>query len=618
MSLLNNSPTFSYVSATGISVIYQDKLHMVQDFNTNKGYIYWNVETPTIFRASNTRPSTYIGQYLVLVNENGIAIEVPNEDIKVFYDGNSVENMTDRIFGIYETNKEFGDKFVAIEETVDGITTTVGQLKEEDKVIKENISSIEQKADEIELSVSEVTKEFGKSQLRDDLNASIIKLNSSIGLSKSNFNTYAKDDSISTDEKNKINAELQVITENKDKVIINVDKVVKVATDNGMTSEKARLESAKSALILAHDNLVTNMRNVISDNVITPSDRTLVISSYGNYNTKIVELQGVCDSIIVLGMGGSITEEFANIGIKSDGIKLEVGKLEDTTNGLTEEVSRIDQKADSINLEVSKKVNGNSIISAINMSPESIKISSSKVHITGFVTFSDLSGNGTTTINGANIVTGTINANKISGGTLSAMDRINFGGNTYITKHQDGMLISSYRMLFETTSFSTTSDVNIFPSLDATNKLSVGTNGRGLQVYSNGDFYAAKDKFSSSYGARSAFKVNGSTGDSMCAGDFFAVKFVNLQKYSPFKSKITENKPNCFDILDSLNVELIDNSLIIKHSSYDDVQKSLNPCLHTCEDEVGVDIVSVVANLIDCVKSLKNSINTYEGSSVCK
>ena len=61
-------------------------------------------------------------------------------------------------------------------------------------------------------------------------------------------------------------------------------------------------------------------------------------------------------------------------------------------------------------------VNGGNIISKINVSSESIVIAASKVDLTGYVTFTNLSTSGQTTINGANITTGLIQdaANKNS------------------------------------------------------------------------------------------------------------------------------------------------------------------------------------------------------------
>lgn len=86
--------------------------------------------------------------------------------------------------------------------------------------------------------------------------------------------------------------------------------------------------------------------------------------------------------------------------------------------------------------EISKKVGDNEIISKINQTAESIQIQASRVDLAGYVTFTNLSTSGQTTIDGGNITTGTIdastvtvnniNASNISSGTLSA-DRIAAG-----------------------------------------------------------------------------------------------------------------------------------------------------------------------------------------------
>lgn len=90
--------------------------------------------------------------------------------------------------------------------------------------------------------------------------------------------------------------------------------------------------------------------------------------------------------------------------------------------------------------KIESKVAKNEVISTINQSAEQIQIEANKIDLQGYVTVTDLSGNGTTTINGSNITTGTIDgnqvnveninasnitsgtisANKISGGTINA------------------------------------------------------------------------------------------------------------------------------------------------------------------------------------------------------
>lgn len=105
-------------------------------------------------------------------------------------------------------------------------------------------------------------------------------------------------------------------------------------------------------------------------------------------------------------------------------------------DALKKKFSSIEQTADAITLTVGKKVGYNEIISSINQTAETIQIQASKINLTGYTTFSDLptktsdltndssyinpttlnsrlSTAGQTTINGGNITTGTISANRL-------------------------------------------------------------------------------------------------------------------------------------------------------------------------------------------------------------
>lgn len=126
--------------------------------------------------------------------------------------------------------------------------------------------------------------------------------------------------------------------------------------------------------------------------------------------------------------------------VKSDAVNQQITKLRGKTNELDRSIeetkstltdtaenlqSQISQQAGEISLKVSK----DNVISEINASPETIRIQANKVAITGFVTFDDLSTAGSTTINGSNIQTGSISANRISGGTLEGVTVISDGYN---------------------------------------------------------------------------------------------------------------------------------------------------------------------------------------------
>lgn len=63
--------------------------------------------------------------------------------------------------------------------------------------------------------------------------------------------------------------------------------------------------------------------------------------------------------------------------------------------------------------EIDARVEKNGVIAAINASSETVTINANKINLKGYVTFTNLNTAGQTSINGANIMTGTVTANKI-------------------------------------------------------------------------------------------------------------------------------------------------------------------------------------------------------------
>lgn len=109
------------------------------------------------------------------------------------------------------------------------------------------------------------------------------------------------------------------------------------------------------------------------------------------------------------------------------GIKVEKGNKATDWSPAPEDVeqtakSYTDQKADEITQVVSKKVGADEIISKINQTAETITIDASKLNLTGYVTIENLNGSGTTEINGENIITGSIDADKLNVTDLSALN----------------------------------------------------------------------------------------------------------------------------------------------------------------------------------------------------
>ncbi|TYO95125.1 hypothetical protein [Desulfallas thermosapovorans] len=70
-SFTANSPSAGSVSWAGCHIVYKGQDHTIQDGNTDKKYIYWDNDTPTQFKTSDTQPELDADDVLVCINEGG-------------------------------------------------------------------------------------------------------------------------------------------------------------------------------------------------------------------------------------------------------------------------------------------------------------------------------------------------------------------------------------------------------------------------------------------------------------------------------------------------------------------------------------------------------------------
>jgi hypothetical protein len=96
-------------------------------------------------------------------------------------------------------------------------------------------------------------------------------------------------------------------------------------------------------------------------------------------------------------------------------------RIEQTEDSITLAVERIGEAEAQIIIQadqITSKVEKNGVISAINQTAEQITIEASKVNLNGYVTITNLATPGATIIDGGNITTGTMSADRIFGGWL--------------------------------------------------------------------------------------------------------------------------------------------------------------------------------------------------------
>lgn len=99
--------------------------------------------------------------------------------------------------------------------------------------------------------------------------------------------------------------------------------------------------------------------------------------------------------------------------------------------------TEIKQQGDTISLVAADgAIKGAAIVSAINVSGAKISESALNIDLSGFVTFNSLKTPGSTTIDGGNITTGYISADRISGGTISGTLLRTSNTNSYLMAHE--------------------------------------------------------------------------------------------------------------------------------------------------------------------------------------
>ena len=178
------------------------------------------------------------------------------------------------------------------------------------------------------------------------------------------------------------------------------------------------------------------------------------------------------------------------------------------------------------------KVGNDEIIAKINISPENIVISANKVDLQGYVTFSNLSTSGQTAINGGNITTNTISADKLSITDLNAIGAT-IGGFKIETNsiHTNGVAITSNAT--NSVGLSSSTFTRTINGTSRSNlKLAIGSN---FGVANDGTLYASNGNFTGTITSNNATITGGTMNISgtvtFNASDYTASDVVRIRDY---------------------------------------------------------------------------------------
>lgn len=161
---------------------------------------------------------------------------------------------------------------------------------------------------------------------------------------------------------------------------------------------------------------ITALNNKTNELVRTVDETKSTITSVQGSITKIEDEQG------------NITSQMATITTEQSEIKQTAQGLTSTVSSIQTSLENLDGEVDTLSSTVSTvQQTATGLTSTVTQQGETIsqiRQDLDKIDISGYVTFTDLKTGGSSVINGSNITTGYISADRISGGTIDA-DTIN-------------------------------------------------------------------------------------------------------------------------------------------------------------------------------------------------
>lgn len=176
-------------------------------------------------------------------------------------------------------------------------------------------------------------------------------------------------------------------------------------------AQKYALDKANEALNSAKgytdEQIGTTEEKITGITEITTTHSTAIKAMQGQISSLMTEDTQIKGDYEALVSRYSILEQ--NVGEISTKVGEHTSLIDGNEKRVTAAESTIKQQAEMIELKVSK---GN-VISAINQTPETVKIDASKIELSGYVTFKNTLTPGEVVIDGGNLKAGTVTADKI-------------------------------------------------------------------------------------------------------------------------------------------------------------------------------------------------------------
>ena len=371
MAILSNTPTLSYIYIKDMIITYNNIPYQIQNTYTNKPYIYWDYNDPYKLIFSNTVIKAMAGRFYICFNDKGNPTLVPQTEIDISFSENASRDLiSEKILGIQQIIDEGvvdEERFTTIEQSIEGVKQTVGEVQKNVEGNTQSISTLQQTSESISAEVSALDRKFNEDleakELRDNISKALLSLQSTLGLFSSDMNTYMEDNRLTDVEKEELTTYIDKIGTVKLETNVYLDTIISALRANGQIDQSNTLETQRDLLNTSVDNLITNINNACVDEKFTNAEMLAIISYFSNVNSKITETKNLVDEYIFLGVGGDLIEEIGRITVQQNQISLSVSRTESSLkNSLNLAKASIQGVVDSNNTALTSFKNCISVI----------------------------------------------------------------------------------------------------------------------------------------------------------------------------------------------------------------------------------------------------------------
>lgn len=267
-----------------------------------------------------------------------------------------------------------------------------------------------------DVKIEKGTKATDWSPAPEDVQTSIdTKANITDVYQKSEVYTKAQTDSQINIAKDAINLGVSTTYETKENVEFKATLTLDSAKSYADTKKQEAINSASTDAT----NKVNSAKSELNTSINQKANSVDVYKKTETYTKSETDSKIKVAKDSITQSVSTTYETKSNVTTQINGVKNTISSLQTRVNTAEQKItdSAIVSTVTSSQTyrdDLSDKVSTEHIISSINQTAEAIKIDASKIDLSGYVTISNLSGNGTTSINGANIKTGVIKSTDSS------------------------------------------------------------------------------------------------------------------------------------------------------------------------------------------------------------